>query len=366
MENFSLYRKYAVLLVRYSLELGKGDNLLIASTYLAEPLVWEIYLDALRAGAFVDTWITMNGITRIFYDEAGDEQLRRVSPLYGYAIDRYQALLTIRAPFHTRELETVDPEKKQTVALAETATKRRFRERAASGELRWTLCEFPTDAQAQESGLSRSEYEEFIASACFLHDDDPVARWHDVHEAQERMIAVLAGKRLIRFRGPDTDISFSTEGRTWINSDGKHNMPSGEIFTSPVEDSVEGHIRFSYPGLYMGQEIEDVRLVVRGGEVAEWQAAKGKALLDRLLEIPGARRFGEAAIGTNRGIGRFVRNMLFDEKTGGTIHMALGASYAETGGRNESSIHWDLLADMREGGEIVADGEVVYRNGQFL
>ncbi|MGD0230448.1 MAG: aminopeptidase, partial [Syntrophorhabdales bacterium] len=366
MDCPSLYQRYAALLVHYCLGLKKGDRLLIASTYLSEPLITEVFREALRAGAHPETWITLNGITRILYDEAGPDQLQYASPLYLHAITHYNALLTIRAPFHTRELETVDPEKKRIVSVAGTEMKRRFRERAARGDLCWTLCEFPTDAQAQEAGLARSEYEAFIASACFLNDDDPEARWREVHDAQARVVDLLAGRRLIRITGPDTDISFSTEGRSWINSDGRHNMPSGEIFTSPVEDSVEGHIRFSYPALFLGQEIEDVRLDVRRGEVVRWEAAKGKALLDKVLEIPGARRFGEAAIGTNRGIDRFTRNMLFDEKTGGTVHMALGASYGESGGKNESPIHWDLLADMRRGGEITADGEVIYRNGEFL
>lgn len=358
--------KYAHLLVHYSLALNVGDKLLIVSTYLSEPLVQEVYREALAVGAHPETWITLNGITRRLYDEGNTEQLSHVSPLFMHAVEHYDAFLTIRAPFHTRELETVDPEKKKTVSVAEAGMRRRFRERAAVGSLRWTLCEFPTDAQAQACGLALREYEEFIASACFLHDDDPQGRWLEVHASQQRVADFLNGRRRITFRGRDIDISFSTEGRTWINSDGRHNMPSGEIFTSPVEESVEGVIRFSYPGIYMGQEIEDVRLTVHGGEVVGHDAAKGKELLAKILEVPGANRFGEAAIGTNKGIGRFTRNMLFDEKIGGTVHMALGGGFGEAGGRNESPVHWDLLADMRPDGEILADGEVIYRGGEFL
>jgi len=362
----TLYERYGALLAGYCLGLGKGDKLLVVSTYLSEPLLQEVYREALRAGAHPETWITAAGITRSLYDMGSVDQLAYVSPLYAYAVEHYQAFLFIRAPFHTRELETVNPEKKRIVSVAETAVKKRFRERAASGHLRSTLCEFPTDAQAQECGMSRREYEAFVASACFLDDKDPPSRWREVHDSQQAAVDRLNGARRITFRGRDIDISFSTEGRTWINSDGKRNMPSGEVFTSPVEDSVEGQIRFSYPAIYMGQAIEDVRLEAAGGRVVKWDAGVGKALLGKILQVPGADRFGEAAVGTNGRINRFTRNMLFDEKMGGTVHMALGASYGEAGGRNESPVHWNLLADMGEGGEILADGEVVYKDGSFL
>ena len=362
----TLYERYAALLVHYCLGLKKGDKLLIVSTYLSEPLLQEVYREALRAGGRPETWISASGIARSLYDEGNEEQLGYVSPLYAYAVEHYEAFLFIRAPFHTRELETVDPEKKRIVSVAETAIKKRFRERSAASELRWTICEFPTDAQAQECALSKREYEAFVASACFLCDEDPAGRWRDVHDSQQAMVDRLNRARRITFRGKDTDISFSTEGRKWINSDGRRNMPSGEVFTSPVEESVEGRIRFSYPAVYMGQAIEDVRLEVAHGRVVKWDAAAGKDLLKKVLEVPGADRFGEAGIGTNHVIDRFTRNMLFDEKMKSTIHMALGASYAEAGGKNESPVHWDLLADMRQGGEISADGEVIYRNGAFL
>lgn len=362
----SVYEKYAELLVRYSLYLRKGERLLISSTYLAEPLVREVYRHALRVGAHPETWISLKGMGRLLYDEGSVEQLQHVSSLYRYAVENFDAFLTIRAPFNLKELQEVDGEKKKIAAMAEAPLRKIHRDRAASGSLKWTLCEFPTDAQAQECGLSGADYERFIFSACFLDDDDPEKRWREVHDRQQHVVDVLNGRETVKFKGKDIDISFSTKGRRWMNSDGRHNMPSGEVFTSPVEDSVNGHVRFSYPGIYMAQEIEDIRLEVVRGEVVRWEAAKGKELLDKILEVPGANRFGEAAIGTNKGINRFTRNMLFDEKIGGTVHMALGASFGEAGGENESAIHWDLLADMRDGGEIYADGEIIYRSGEFL
>lgn len=362
----SVYEKYAELLVRYSLYLKKGEKLLISSTYLAEPLVREVYREALRAGAHPETWITLNGTGRVLYDEGSIEQLQYVSPLYQYAVENFDAFLTIRAPFNVRELQEVDGDKKKALAMAQAPLHKVYQDRATAGSLKWSLCEFPTNAQAQECGLGVEDYEKFVFSACFLDRDDPERCWREVHDAQAHAVDLLNSRESVRFKGRDIDISFSTRGRRWINSDGKHNMPSGEIFTSPVEDSVEGYVRFSYPGIYMAQEIEDIRLEVARGEVTRWGAAKGKDLLDTILQVPGANRFGEAAIGTNKGIGRFTRNMLFDEKIGGTIHMALGSSYGEAGGKNESAIHWDLLADMREGGEIYADGEMIYRDGEFL
>ncbi len=362
----SVYEKYAELLVHYSLDLKPGDKLLIVSTYLSEPLVREVYKEALRTGGHPETWIGLNGITRALYDLGSDDQLRHVSPLFLHAVTHFQAILTIRAPFNVKELQTVDPGKKEMTSVAETEMKKIFRERAATGDLKWTICEFPTDAQAQECGLSRADYERFVVSACFVNDPDPQGRWREIRNAQQRVVDLLNTKERIRFKSGDIDISFSTKGRRWINSDGRHNMPSGEIFTSPVDDSVEGHVRFSYPGIYMAQEIEDVRLEVRAGRVVRAQAAKGKELLDTILRIPGADRFGEAAIGTNKGITRFTKNILFDEKIGGTIHMALGSAYGEAGGTNQSPVHWDLLADMTADGEIYADDEVVYRKGEFL
>ena len=362
----SMYEKYARVLINYSLELKKSQRLLIISSYLAEPLLNECYKEALRVGAFPELRTTINGTEKIFYDYAGKEQLEYISPLTKYVYENYDAVLLVEAFFNVKELQNVDAQKKQQVSMARTELNKVFMRRAADESLRWTLCVFPTDSMAQEAGMSRSEYEEFVYSACFLYEDDPVARWNKLKDEQQRAVDFLNKKTSIQFRGNDIDISFSTKGKTWINSGGTHNMPSGEVFTAPLEDSVNGHIRFSYPGIYMGQEIEDIMLEVRNGEVVGWEAKKGKALLDKVMDIPGARRFGEVAVGTNHGITKFTRNMLFDEKIGGTIHMAVGAAYPETGGTNESSVHWDLLADMKTGGRIFADDELIYKDGKFI
>ncbi|HVN23740.1 MAG TPA: aminopeptidase [Syntrophorhabdales bacterium] len=361
-----MYQKYAKLLVHYCLELKRGDKLLINSTYLAEPLIKEVFREALDAGAHPELQISLSDLSKLFYDHAGDAQLRYVSPMYLHAVKSYDAFLTIRAPFNVKELQSVDAEKKQKVAVAQTGVKRLFMRRASTGALKWTLCEFPTESQAQECSLSRSEYENLVFSACFLRRESPEEEWQKMRTSQQHIVDFLNARQHIRIVGRGTDLSFGTRGRTWINSDGRRNMPSGEVFTAPEENSVQGTVTFSFPGIYMGEEVENITLQVESGEVVKWTAKKGKSLLDKILQIPGAKRFGEAAIGTNAGIRRFTKNMLFDEKMGGTIHLALGATYPETGGKNQSPIHWDLLADMKKEGQIFADGELIYKNGEFL
>jgi aminopeptidase len=361
-----IYKKYAKLLVNYSLELKKGDKFLIRSSYLAEDFLKEIYREALVVGAHPELKVDLNGTEKIFYETADEEQLKYIPPTTEYIVENYDASIFVLAPFNLKELQNVDPSKKQLANMAKADLMKIHMRRTAEGSFRWNLCVFPTDAAAQECGMSRSEYEEFVYSACFLYDEDPVAKWFELRDKQQAIVDYLSDKEQIRYLGKDIDISFSAKGRKWINSAGTKNMPSGEVFTSPEEDSVNGKIRFSYPGFYMGQEIEDIKLEVKDGEVVKSDAKEGKALLDKILEIPGATRFGEAAIGTNKGINKFTKNMLFDEKMGGTIHMAIGAAIPEAGGRNESSVHWDMLADMTDGGEIYADAELIYKNGEFI
>jgi aminopeptidase len=362
----SLYRRYAELLVRYCLALKKGDRVFVRSTYLAEPLLVELYREILKAGAIYDSSISLNEEDRIQLEESHDGQMDIITPVQRAVYEHYDAFCTIRAPFNVKSLQSVSPERKRQSQEGRSELHDIFMRRSAEGTLRWVLCQFPADSSAQECGMSRSEYESFVCAACKLDADDPVAQWIALSAYQKAIAERLNRVQTMRFVSKGTDISFSVRGRLWINSDGKRNMPSGEIFTSPVEDSVDGVIRFSYPGIYMGEEIEGIELHVQEGYVTGWDAAKGKKLLDQIFEIDGARRFGEAAIGTNDTINRFTKNILFDEKIGGTIHMALGASYPETGGKNTSALHWDLINDMHQDSGIYADGILIYQNGSFI
>ena len=214
--------------------------------------------------------------------------------------------------------------------------------------------------------MSEEEYAAFVFNACKLNEADPKAAWYGVRERQQRVVDHLNSCTTFRYRNRRSDISFTTQGRTWINSDGQTNMPSGEVYTSPEEDSVTGHIYFDYPAIRNGKEVKGVTLEVKDGEIQSWQAESGQEVLDETFAIEGTRRFGEAAIGTNYDIDRFSKQILFDEKIGGTVHMAVGQSYAQAGGKNSSSVHWDMIANMRDGGEVLADGEVIYRDGRFI
>jgi aminopeptidase len=240
-------------------------------------------------------------------------------------------------------------------------------ERTADRRLRRNLCQWPTDASAQEAGMSLSEYEHFVFSACKLFEPNPQEAWIQVRENQQRIVNYLNNAKMIRyFTEQGTDLTFSCEGRKWINSDGQTNMPSGEVYTSPVEDSVNGVVHFSYPCIYQGHEVEEVTLWVKNGWIERWEAKRGLSFLNQIFELPGTRRFGEAAIGTNYGIQKMTKNILFDEKIGGSVHLAIGQSYLQTGGKNQSSVHWDMITDMTKGGIISADNVTIYQNGVFL
>ncbi len=361
-----ILKKYANLLVNYCVSLKPGEKLLVSSTTLAEPLVREVYRTAISAGAIVEVILDMREQERILIEDGNEMQLQYIPKLYKTAIEEFDAYIYIRAPFNLRGLQSVDVEKQKKRKQAFSSVLQTYFKRTATLDLKRTLCQYPTIANAQEAGMSLEEYTNFVYSACNLLDDDPISKWLEVREYQQKIVDLLNGRQNIRYRNPNFDISFSTKGRTWINSDGQTNMPSGEVYTSPVEDSVNGNIHFSLPAIHGGVEVEDVTLWVKDGEIHKWEAKKGQKYLDQVFRIPGAKRFGEAAIGTNKNIQQMTNNILFDEKIGGTIHMAIGQSYLQTGGKNQSSIHWDMITDMTKGGEIYADDELIYNNGEFL
>ena len=351
--------RYAELLVQYCLDLQPGDRLYIKTTTLAEPLVREVYRHALRAGATVDTELEFREMQRIFLQEAGEKQLQQPPLLYQAAIEQYEAYLHIMAPFHLRDDFEAAPEKLALRQATMQPLYKTYTQRTATRALKRNLCLFPTPASAEEAGMPLEDYEAFVYAACGLDDPDPIESWLKVRKRQQSIVDYLNTCKEIRYVGPGTDLRFSTKGRTWINSDGQTNMPSGEVYTSPVEDSVNGVVYFSLPAIFQGKEVEGVTLGVKNGFIEYWDAKKGKEVLDYVFTLEGARYFGEAAIGTNYRITRQTRNILFDEKIGGTVHLAIGQSYLQTGGKNHSSIHWDMITDMRTGGEIWADEEKI-------
>ena len=363
-----LLARYAQLLVHYCLNLQPGDRLYIKTTTLAEPLVREVYRYALRAGASVDAELEFREMQRIFSMEAGDIQLQRPPTLQKIAMEEYEAYLYIMAPFNLHEdHNAISADKSAIRQAAMQPIHEAYSLRTASRALKRNICLFPTQASAQEAGMSLESYETFVYTACCLYDPDPVESWLQVRQKQQAIVSHLNNCRQIRFVAPGTDLHFVTKDRTWINSDGQTNMPSGEVYTSPVEDSVNGVVHFTLPITFMGKTIEGVTLRVENGFIESWDAEKGRETLDNIFHtIPGSRYFGEAAIGTNYRITQPTKNILFDEKIGGTVHLAIGQSYLQTGGKNHSPIHLDMIADMRQGGEIWADEEKIYENGFFL
>ncbi len=261
----------------------------------------------------------------------------------------------------------IDPSRQGVFSRARSELFNTFLSREANGSLHWTLTLYPTDGYAQDAGLSTEEYTEFVLNACKLNDDDPVASWKAVGVEQQRLTDWLTGKSEIHVVGPDTDLTVGVAGRIWENCDGTKNFPDGEVFTGPVEDSTNGHVRFSFPVVAYGRQIDDIRLTFRDGVVVEATAASEEEFLIKTLDTDeGARRLGEFAFGTNFDITRFTKNILFDEKIGGTIHMALGSGYPGSGSTNQSAIHWDMICDLRQGGSVTVDGELVLENGKYL
>ena len=361
-----ILKKYAQLLVNYCLEIKKGERLFVSTTTLAEPLVREVYREAIKKGAHVEIDMSFREKGRIFYNEASEDQLKKVSPFRKMAIETFDAYLVIRAPFNLREEKNVNGENKKIASMAGRELSETYFRRTGNKEMKRSLCQYPTLASAQEAGMSLEEYQEFVFNACHLYADNPEGEWLKIRKNQQQIVDFLNTKDQIRYHCKETDITFSVKDRIWINSDGQSNMPSGEVFSGPIENTVNGVVHFNYPSIYMHQEVADIRLTVENGEVVKWTAEKGQEVLDKVMEVEGARFFGEVAIGTNYNIQRATKNILFDEKIGGTIHMAVGQSYHQTGGKNKSAVHWDMITDMKDGGIIYADGEKVYENGKFI
>ncbi len=360
-------KKWAKVLTGYSTEIKSSEKVFLRGSYETLPLLKEIYREVIKKGAFCELRIVENEFSEIFYKEANDEQLKFISPTDEYIFKNFDVIISVGGEKNLKTFSNISPENIKKSLQAREKINKIFSKRVAEGKMRWVLTYFPTNASAQESNMSLDELEEFIMDACFLNSKDPEKEWKKIHDKQEKIISYLNKKKNFRIISKDTDLKFSTQGRSWINSDGHHNFPSGEIFTSPVERSVEGKIRFSFPGIYMGKEIEDIYIEFKNGRIVKYHAKTGEQLLSQLLKVDkNASTVGEAAIGTNYGIKKFIKNMLFDEKIGGTVHIALGNGFREAGSKNFSSLHWDLLCDMREYGEIYADDELIYKKGKFL
>lgn len=362
-------RRLAEVLVGYSTEVKPGDVVRIESYGVVPvpPLVQEVYAATLRAGGHPQANLNLDEVEEALFREGTDAQLEFTAPDQAWHLEHGDVWIVIDAPANTRRLSTIDPERMSRRLKSRTKLQTTYLERSAAGDFRWLICGCATEASAQDAGMSLRQFERLLDRAAFLDQDDPVRAWKDFGEELERVGSFLEGVRELRIVGEDTDLRLVTEGRTWIRSKGLRNFPDGEVFTGPVETSVEGTIRFTFPAMMRGRQAEGVRLRFEGGEVVEATADRGEDFLREMIGMDdGARRVGEFAFGLNPAISEYTGNLLLDEKIGGTVHMALGRSVPGTGGENGSGLHWDIVCDLRNGGEAYADGELVYRDGAFL
>lgn len=366
--NDPMLAKMAQVLVKYSLDIQKGQFLLVSGHIETEPLIREVYREAIKAGAHVELKVGLPSISRIFFDNASEEQLKWISPSAKLIYEKADAFLSIWGSDNFRELATVPSSKIATRHKYSGKLSHKMMDRAATGKARWGCAHYPTPAGAQDANMSNEEFEQLIWKTCLLNEEDPVKAWLDVHDQQEKLINRLKDCESIRVTAANgTDLTVNLKGRKWENCDGRVNMPDGEVFTGPIENKTEGIVRFNITQCYAGREADDVELRFKKGEVVDIKAKRGEDFVREMLATDeGAKRIGEFAIGTNPGITTPCRNIFLDEKIAGTIHMALGHGIAQTGSKNKSSIHWDMILDMRPGGELSADGEVFYRDGKLL
>lgn len=364
--------KMAQVIVKYSLEVKKGDMVLMAGELAGLPLFDALYEELIKAGSHVKANFIPPSWEETFFRFASEEQLKFTSPYALNEMSTCDKRIRIIAPSNTRALTHADSKKQTLVSQANRSIMATSMKRAAEGSLAWVVTLFPTFAGAQEANMGLTEYEEFVFEAGYLNEKDPVAALREVEKKQERMVDYMKGKKELHFKtSSGTDLKVNVDGMRWINCCGKRNYPDGEIFTGPnlnaKDGGVNGIVRFTYPGLWQNTLVEGIELIFEKGKVVSAKAEKNEKFLKAILaQDEGASRIGEIAIGSNYKIKDFTTNILFDEKIGGTFHMALGMGYPETGNNNQSGLHWDMVCDLRQGGTITVDGEVISKDGKFV
>ena len=347
--------RLAGILVDHSTGVQPGDLVAIMGMPLARPLMLACYASVLEAGGHPRLSVTFEEAQELLLTRGNDAQLEFLDPVRKFEADSLQVAIRIRAIENTRSLSNADATRLTKTMVAARPVMDQLIER-----VRWVLCDYPTQALAQEAEMSLAEYEDFLFGATNID-------WSAMEAQLARLKARLQAGKEIRIVGPDTDLSPGVEGRVWEPAAGTHNMPDGEIFTAPIEDSANGHISYEFPAIYQAREVNGIRLSFRDGRVVDATARKGEAFLQQVLDTdPGARRLGELGIGTNYQIRRHTGNILFDEKMGGTVHLAVGRAYEFTGGKNRSAVHWDMIKDVRREGAVYLDGELIQENGRFL
>lgn len=363
------YQNFARILVDYSAKIKSGDRVAIRSSYTAVELIKELYCQILQRGAHPHLIMDLPDQEELFLTNAQAENLDYLSPFLKAAYQDFDVLLKLPAEENARYMTGVDSDRlkryqKTLAPLLEAQLKR-----GATGELRWMSTIFPTHAHAVDADMGYQAFKDFFFKASHADPDtpDPVAYWEGIEKEQQRYVEAMNGHDLVELHGPNVDLRLSIKGRRFENACGQSNLPDGEIFTGPVEDSVNGWVRFTYPAVNMGIMVEGVELTFENGKIVKATAEKNEHFLHMMLNSdPGASYLGEFAIGLNYGIDRFSKNILLDEKIGGSFHVAMGAGYPETGSKNESMIHWDMICDLRQDSEMLVDHERIYQNGRFI
>jgi len=345
--------KLAKILVHYSVSAKKGEIVVINSSSESAPLALECYKEALKVGAFPKVNFSMPGFNYTYYKYADDHQLRNFPKIAEFEAKSLNCVINLGAPFNTKEFSNIDPKKiairqKVTRPISDITIKKK-----------WVICDYPVNALAQDAEMSLEEFENFLFGATNLD-------WKKESKKQDKLKAVLDKGEHVRIVSDDTELTFSIKGRQGIKCDGKRNMPDGEVFIAPVETTTEGFIRYTYPVIYGGREVSGVELKFKKGAVISAKAEKNEKFLKTMISIDkGAKYLGEFGIGLNHHITKFIKQILFDEKIGGTIHLALGKAYKQGGGRNVSALHWDMIKDLRKGGAFYIDDKLIQKNGKF-
>ena len=359
--------RLADVLVDYSTEVKKGDLVMISGSYVAEPLILALYERCLRRGAHPTIRASIPAAEPLLYRFAHNDQLEYIWPTDTWIYDHIDVTYSIISDANTRQLSRTDPARQVIRSKAREPLLERFFDRAAKGEVRWNVTLFPTEAHAMDAEMSLAEYEDFFYGACLIDAPDPVAEWKKTAERHAQLIDWLKGRNEVHITGEGTDLTLEVADRIFLPADGKENFPDGEIFTGPIETATRGHISFSFPANYGGQSVEGIRLEFEDGKVVDATATKNEHFLIKTLDTDeGSKILGELGIGTNYGITDYTGEVLLDEKIGGTVHLALGASYPESGGTNKSAVHWDMVCDLRRGGRVTVDGDTLLEDGNLL
>lgn len=364
--------KWAELLIKYSIKVESNHKVLIHGDLSALPLIEACYEECLKSGAYVDCLLNHDRLNEYFLKNASTEQLLMSPQLKKYAVEKFDRFLFIYAPSNLQALTNISLERHTYSSKANQPIQKAILDRKAKGEIFWCRTHYPTTSAAQNASMGTLEFENFVFRAGFLDHENPIESWKALGKKQQKAIEYLSNKKELHFKNSNgTDLRVNIAGMKWVNLCGTINFPDGEVYTGPnlnaADGGVNGTVKYDFPTIYRGVEVDGIELTFKNGAVIEAKASRNEAFLHSMIEQDaGAKYVGEIALGTNYCVNTGVKDILFDEKIGGTFHTALGMGYPETGNTNQSALHWDLVCDLRKDGVIYADNEKIFENGIYL